>query len=217
MNPIMRRSGVLTQWNDERGYGFIEQATGGQRVFVHVSEYPKDAPRPYDGDELSFEIGVGADGRRQALAIEVVRSARPVVTAVVRNPAPIDWLPISVVPAFAVLFVLVCVYWPVPLWLIVLYPAMSLITFFMYLLDKQAAMDFAWRLRENSLQIVALFGGWPGAVIAQQVLRHKNRKRSFQAVFWCLVVLNVAFFVVLVWFGGDIRAYLEGVLLRAAE
>jgi uncharacterized membrane protein YsdA (DUF1294 family) len=37
-----------------------------------------------------------------------------------------------------------------------------------------------------------LFGGWPGALIAQQQFRHKTVKASFQSVFWVTVFVNVA-------------------------
>ena len=37
---------------------------------------------------------------------------------------------------------------------------------------------------------VAMAGGWPGALIAQQTLRHKSKKESFRFVFWLTVFLN---------------------------
>ena len=76
MGDPTRRRGALIQWNDARGYGFVEDADGGQRVFVHVSAYPADAVRPSEGDELEFSVGRGADGRRQAIGVRVRRSAR---------------------------------------------------------------------------------------------------------------------------------------------
>ena len=40
-----------------------------------------------------------------------------------------------------------------------------------------------------------LLGGWPGALIAQQTLRHKSRKASFRAVFWLTVLVNCGLFI----------------------
>lgn len=38
---------------------------------------------------------------------------------------------------------------------------------------------------------MALAGGWPGALLAQQWLRHKSSKTSFQLQFWLMVLINV--------------------------
>ena len=76
------------------------------------------------------------------------------------------------------------------------YAALSLFTFIAYALDKSAAKRGAWRTPESSLHLLGLAGGWPGALIAQQVLRHKSKKASFRAVFWATAILNCA---ALVW------------------
>jgi uncharacterized membrane protein YsdA (DUF1294 family) len=55
-----------------------------------------------------------------------------------------------------------------------------------------AARRDARRTPENSLHLVALCGGWPGALIAQQQFRHKTVKQPFQTVFWITVILNLA-------------------------
>ncbi|MGH8688817.1 MAG: DUF1294 domain-containing protein [Burkholderiales bacterium] len=69
---------------------------------------------------------------------------------------------------------------------------MSGVAFILYGLDKWAAKRELERTRESTLQICALLGGWPGALLAQQVFRHKSSKRSFQIAFWIMVVLNCA-------------------------
>ena len=37
----MRFEGALTQWNDDRGFGFIEAAQTRERLFVHVSAFER--------------------------------------------------------------------------------------------------------------------------------------------------------------------------------
>ena len=75
---------------------------------------------------------------------------------------------------------------------IALYFAASVITFMVYALDKSAARQGNGRRRvpERTLHLLGMVGGWPGALLAQKLLRHKSRKRAFQIVFWMTVALN---------------------------
>ena len=82
-------------------------------------------------------------------------------------------------------------------WIALLYLGASVFTFAAYARDKTAARRGDWRTRESTLHLLALAGGWPGALLAQQVLRHKSVKAGFRAVFWSTVVLNVAGFLFL--------------------
>ncbi len=77
-----------------------------------------------------------------------------------------------------------------PIAILVCYAAASIVAFMMYALDKSAAIKHHWRTRESTLHMIALFGGWPGALVAQRLLRHKSAKTSFQVIFWITVVLN---------------------------
>jgi len=70
------------------------------------------------------------------------------------------------------------------------YLGASIAAFIAYLLDKSAARNNQWRTAENTLQMLGVIGGWPGALVAQKLLRHKTRKLSFQVVFWLSVLLN---------------------------
>ena len=83
-----------------------------------------------------------------------------------------------------------------PLGVLIFYFATSAFTFVVYLIDKAAARRNRWRTEENVLHLFALIGGWPGALVAQQLLRHKSIKIEFRRVFWVTVVLNCA---VLAW------------------
>ncbi len=62
----------------------------------------------------------------------------------------------------------------------------------MYRADKSAARENRWRVAESSLHTVALLGGWPGALIARQVYRHKTTKQPFRTIFWLTVLANCA-------------------------
>ena len=79
-----------------------------------------------------------------------------------------------------------------PIVVIWFYLAASIITFLVYAVDKSAAKNGQWRTPENTLHLLALAGGWPGALVAQKWLRHKSKKPSFQIGFWVSVVINCA-------------------------
>ena len=74
---------------------------------------------------------------------------------------------------------------------------LSGLTFLADALDKSAARRGAWRTPERTLHLLALAGGWPGAWLAQRLLRHKSAKPAFRSVFRATVVLNVAGLIVL--------------------
>ena len=95
-----------------------------------------------------------------------------------------------------------------------LYFAASILTYFVYALDKSAAREGAWRTPESTLHLFALVGGWPGALIAQQLLRHKSKKRSFRVVFWVTVVLNFGAFI---WLFSSDGSELMSSLLRSVR
>lgn len=69
---------------------------------------------------------------------------------------------------------------------------LSLLTFFIYGFDKNAAETGRWRTAENTLHLLSLVGGWPGAWVAQRLFRHKVRKTSFMAGYWATVLAHLA-------------------------
>ena len=71
------------------------------------------------------------------------------------------------------------------------YTLASVVTFLFYGLDKRAATRGGWRTSEARLHLFELLGGWPGALLAQRVFRHKTRKAEFQVVFYLAVAANL--------------------------
>ncbi|MFT5009279.1 MAG: uncharacterized membrane protein YsdA (DUF1294 family) [Granulosicoccus sp.] len=78
-----------------------------------------------------------------------------------------------------------------PKGLVYFYGAASLVTFVVYAWDKYAAKKGWRRTSERLLHLLALLGGWPGALLAQQWLRHKTIKRRFRVVFWLTLMVNL--------------------------
>jgi len=77
------------------------------------------------------------------------------------------------------------------LFIVYIYIAVSVITLTAYFIDKYAAMRKKQRIKESTLHILALFCGWPGACIAQKVLRHKAHKKSFQGKYAASIIVNI--------------------------
>lgn len=110
-------------------------------------------------------------------------------------PSALSW---SVLAAFSVSLALCAVVFDVPWWLIAWYGMLSIVACATYGADKSAARRGAARVSEQALLTLGLVGGWPGALVAQQVFRHKTRKRTFRRVFWATVVVNVIALAILV-------------------
>lgn len=192
----MRFEGTLKTWNDDRGFGFIEPTQGGQEIFVHIKAFGPRVGRPQVHQVLSFEVELGPQGKKRAKNVEVVR--RVVARNQVRRELPAQWgtATLFAIPSFAVLFLVIAILWKPPLALALAYPAASLVTFLAYAVDKSAARRGAWRTPESTLHLLAVAGGWPGALLAQQFLRHKSTKEEFRTLFWATVILNVGVLVV---------------------
>lgn len=87
-----------------------------------------------------------------------------------------------------------------------IYPVMSVIAFALYGHDKKRARTQGQRTPEKLLHAAELLGGWPGALVAQQIFRHKTRKVSYQGVFWLVVLLHELFWIDRVLLGGNFFA-----------
>jgi len=194
----VRMKGVLTTWNDERGFGFVAPAVGGPDGFVHISAFPEGAPRPGGGDEIGSELEFSPEGKPRAGRAETLKAA-PMPPRARRSGPPqrssgFGYLAIL---GFGCIAFVIALIQPVPYWVGLLYVGASIVTFVAYAVDKRAAVEGDWRVPEGSLLALGVVGGWPGAIVAQQVFRHKTMKASFQGMFWISVVVNVLGFVLL--------------------
>lgn len=183
---MSRLAGRITGWDDERGFGFVAPNGGGERSFVHISDFQPGSRRPVDGDLVSYVSGKDARGRMKA---RVIRHADPKV----KSRRPSARFPGVVVGICALMATAAAAaFGVIPTLLSAVYVTLSGMSYFMYWRDKRAAMRDGQRVPENTLHVSDLLGGWPGALMAQQMFRHKTTKASFRVVFWMTVVLNLA-------------------------
>ncbi|MEC7816035.1 MAG: cold shock and DUF1294 domain-containing protein [Pseudomonadota bacterium] len=181
----MNQRGLLTAWNDAKGFGFITPDDGGERVFAHISSYAGRG-RPVHNRRVTYSIAKDAQGRLRAGRFQYAGAAK-----VGNSMAPGFWVAAAVVLSF--FSTLAGLYFEgyLPVLIVAAYGGVSLVSFVMYWIDKRSAQRGGQRIAEKTLHLFELCCGWPGALIAQQAFRHKTRKGSYQFVFWLAVLCNL--------------------------
>jgi uncharacterized membrane protein YsdA (DUF1294 family)/cold shock CspA family protein len=191
----MRFDGNLTSWNDERGFGFIAPRHGGQEIFVHIKSFENRSRRPEIGMPVSFEVESDSAGKKRAKRVQVLRTSRAARRSHDQSPAQWGTASYFAILLFLVVFAVAAIVWRVPGWVALAYLALSVVCFIAYAIDKSAAVAGRRRIPESTLLFFGLAGGWPGAIVAQQLLRHKSIKTAFRSAFWASVLVNVAVFI----------------------
>jgi uncharacterized membrane protein YsdA (DUF1294 family)/cold shock CspA family protein len=184
---MMRHKGKITSWKNNKGFGFIAPVDGGHKVFIHISAFKNRSHRPDIGEEVSYSVTKDAQGRTKAVNATLAGDKLSNMSAgeSSRTAVFFAWL--------FLMFVGISVFVTgLPFIVLGAYLFMSTLTYLAYAIDKSAAQAGRWRISEKSLQLLALAGGWPGALLAQQILRHKSRKGSFRIFLWIAVLLNCA-------------------------
>jgi uncharacterized membrane protein YsdA (DUF1294 family)/cold shock CspA family protein len=187
----VRRKGTIKNWNADKGFGFISPSSGGKDVFLHITSLQQRSRSPETGETVVYTLS--KDKQNRLCAVDATFDGEKLK----RKTKQRNGASALASAALFLLFVAAVAYnghVPVPvLWL---YLAASFITLMVYWNDKSAARKGEWRTPESTLHTLALVGGWPGALVAQSLLRHKSSKTSFRVVFFLTVFFNV---MVLLW------------------
>jgi uncharacterized membrane protein YsdA (DUF1294 family)/cold shock CspA family protein len=187
----MAQAGTLTDWNDDKGFGFLTPADAGGRVFVHISAFAPGTRRPRIGDRLHYDVDASSPKGPRALRVQFADGGRNAYTPPLALPLALSALYVAALGLGVVLDrVPKALLWAVLAW--------SAVTFLAYALDKRAARREAQRTPENVLHAMSLLGGWPGAAMAQQWLRHKSSKRSFRVGYYATIALHLAIVALIV-------------------
>jgi uncharacterized membrane protein YsdA (DUF1294 family)/cold shock CspA family protein len=180
---MARFEGSLVSWNSERGFGFIKPKSGDRDVFVHVRDLQFKGKTPLIGETIFYDITQRNDGKYRAVNAYVIGTIhrKSIIYSILIG---FNFILIAI-PFILSLYIINITYYP-----LVLYSILSLICFFVYVYDKQMSIRGGWRIRESSLHWLEFIGGWPGALIAQMVIGHKNSKMAFQFIFSVIVLLH---------------------------
>lgn len=210
----MNKQGTIVRWDAERGFGFVRSPGAQAEVFFHIRDFRGGSAAPAEGLEVRFEeIHVGGKGPR-AMAVsplDYVDPRRPPPREAPRRrdgsrrPPPPPHVATEMramallVPAFVALLVWAAWTQRLPVPVVLAAPLVSVLAFYLYWRDKFAAQRNAWRTPEAVLHAASLAGGWPGAWLAQRLLRHKSAKESFRQVYWGTVALHWALLALLLY------------------
>jgi uncharacterized membrane protein YsdA (DUF1294 family)/cold shock CspA family protein len=186
----MRLKGKLASWNHDKRFGFITPDDGGRRLFVHITALRNRQNKPNINQPVSYNLSQDKQGRPCAANVSRVDDA-PAQNKNLKKSANANI-------AAALFLTIVCISTlmaKIPFLVLPLYLLASMLTFVVYAMDKSAAERGAWRTPESTLHFLALACGWPGALIAQEQLRHKSKKQEFRLVFWLTVLVNISLFI----------------------
>lgn len=186
----MRTKGKITSWNDEKGFGFITPIAGGKRVFIHIKAFSNRNRRPDINQLISYSLSSDKQGRPCAENATMAGDKLPEKKK--RTNITLSTIGAAV---FLLIVTIAALSAKIPPLIFALYIFVSSFTFIMYAADKSAAKNGTRRTPEDTLHLLSLAGGWPGALIAQQKLRHKSKKQSFRSVFRVTVLINCGAFI----------------------
>jgi uncharacterized membrane protein YsdA (DUF1294 family)/cold shock CspA family protein len=203
----VQQKGKITNWNDDKGFGFITPIGGGKQIFIHVKAFKNRSIRPELNQVVSYDISKDSRGRTCANNASRLGDRKPKKTKKSSST-----LSIIIIFAFSIFLVLSVLVTKMPALILAFYFVVSLLTFIIYFVDKLAAQNGGWRTPESTLHFLSLAGGWPGALLAQQKIRHKSQKQPFRAVFWVTVILNFTVFIWLLTPKGN--AVLQSILVN---
>jgi uncharacterized membrane protein YsdA (DUF1294 family)/cold shock CspA family protein len=185
----MKFQGKVINWNDDKGFGFVEPNGGGERAFVHIKSFRPSSRRPVNGELIIYELVRENNNRYKAENKKCTADTKAAKNRKkIKNNSAFGLI-------FTLIFCLALVasflFGTLSFEVVVTYFVMSLITFIAYAMDKSAAEKGRWRTKESTLHLFSLICGWPGAYFGQTKFRHKSSKMEFKNVYWLTVFLNI--------------------------
>ena len=183
----MRANGKLISWNADKAFGFIVPCIPSDtQIFIHKNAFANKDRTPLINDIITYSLSRDPHGRTCATEASFTGEKR-----IKMDSKNINKFSLYLALGFVAVLFISWLLGSLPQNILIVYAVLSPLTYFVYAWDKSSARQGHWRTSESTLHLLALAGGWPGAAIAQQRLRHKSQKKDFRMIFWLTVVVNL--------------------------
>ncbi|CAG0941856.1 Cold shock protein CspA [Candidatus Brocadiaceae bacterium] len=193
--------GIIKSWLNDKGFGFIQPNEGGKDIFIHIRDLKHQNYQPKIGDKIVYKITSDKNGKTRGydafIKGQQINNVHKENSFKQEKPEQQKQFELSLIPRvilavipFILSGVLIkqhTIYTP-----LFAYLFFSPLTFIFYAYDKSMALKDKWRISEATLHLLELLGGWPAALITQYTIRHKNKKTSFQIIFWFIIILHLS-------------------------
>lgn len=195
-------TGKITSWNDEKGFGFITPTSGIKQLFFHIKDFNRKHERPSEGLSVSYLLS--KDSRGRICATDIFPEGNSLEMTFARRQKAFS---VFISSSFLGVVTVLTLAKKLPIAVLTFYAAISILTFLVYYKDKTAARSGSWRTPENLLHLLSIIGGWPGAAIAQSLLRHKSKKMTFRLFYWLTAVINCTILALLLTTGANAKLF----------
>ena len=190
----MKKKGKIHHWNTSRGMGLIRSPKSGDDIFFHIKDY-RGSASPREGETVWFDEITSRFTRPRAVEVSTVSG-----NAAVHSHRPRRYIGRkSSTDSFGLLVLLWAILggWGVwnnrlPVMALVAMLGVNLLTIMAYARDPLGASPGRWRIPESVLHLLSVFGGWPGAGLAQTILQFRSRMPTFKTRYWGTVTLHFA-------------------------
>lgn len=190
----MKKKGKIHHWNTSRGMGSIRSPQTGYDILFRLKDY-RGSAAPREGETVWFDEVTSVHTKPRAIAVSTVSA-----NADVHSHRPRHYIGRK---SNARTFMMLVFLWVVlgvwgvwsyrlSIWLVASVLAVNLLTLLAYAIGPQAAHGRGRRIPEPVLHLLSLLGGWPGAGLAQTILRYRSHKPSFAVWYWGTVGLHLA-------------------------
>jgi len=175
--------GIVVSFDREKGYGFIRSDQHPGDLFFHIREV-QNRQELFPGQQVTFDPEKNDRGWTAVRVIPGRKRISPYM--LYGTPACLFTFTLTAylaIRGFHIGFAYLL--------------SVNACTFVAYGYDKWIAGTSLLRVPEWILHGLAFAGGSPLALIGQKVFRHKTIKRSFQFLYWAIVIFQVVLLICL--------------------